>query len=423
VKGPDGTTAAWAFEFGHGHTDPSAAAFEERSRRARVVSVRLLELDGSPGRPLRAAAVGIVPASHARTVAALGDAAADLLAQAASDWRAGIEPLASAAAVESFSGPRRPSYLVRMDTARALLRRKLFALTKIKAWQIGLGTAAPDDVLAGRLGRVRWLPPEPGGMLADPFFVPSQPAPTLLCEAFTANGKGMLVRVVLDDTGGSVHVREKQPLLEIATHLSFPSIVIDEDRWWCVLESGESGRLQAYPIDHECRVVGPPVTLLEGFAAVDPVVFRWEGQWWIAATEHGPEAGRVLYLFHAPELTGPWEPHRANPVLADPRFARGAGPALSRDGHVYRLAQDCAQGYGQGVHILRIDELDELRFRETLVATITPRDVDSSLTGFHTLGLGDDDRVVVDGYREELNPRDALIRTGRRLRARFGRAR
>jgi hypothetical protein len=89
-------------------------------------------------------------------------------------------------------------------------------------------------------------------------------------------------------------------------------------------------------------------------------------------------------------------------VLTDSRIARGGGAPFRHEGQWYRLAQDCALGYGLGVHVLRIDELTPTTFRETRVATFRPSLAGPGWIGLHTLAVGDG-IVVLDAYRNVVN--------------------
>jgi len=109
----------------------------------------------------------------------------------------------------------------------------------------------------------------------------------------------------------------------------------------------------------------------------------------------------------ADELAGPWRPHSGNPVLVDARSGRPAGGIYRHGGALWRPAQYCIDGYGAGLALCRIEQLDEACFLQTAETVLRPR----HLSGFHTLNLGGGLEVVdlfgrsssVDGCKDGLS--------------------
>jgi hypothetical protein len=98
----------------------------------------------------------------------------------------------------------------------------------------------------------------------------------------------------------------------------------------------------------------------------------------------GGLAADELHLFHAETPLGPWQPHPMNPVVSDVRSARPAGRVTRRDGEWYRVAQNGAISYGHSIAIIRIDRIDLIDYRETVVDTVLP-DWAPRLVATHTL--------------------------------------
>jgi hypothetical protein len=118
----------------------------------------------------------------------------------------------------------------------------------------------------------------------------------------------------------------------------------------------------------------PVAKLLDGVEAADATIFRHGGRYWMTSVVRDGCGGYsdTLALHHAENIFGRWEPHPMSPVIVDSRFARPAGSVVFHNGALLRPVQDCSEGYGRRLVIMRIDQLDGRDFRQTPVATIEP---------------------------------------------------
>lgn len=139
-------------------------------------------------------------------------------------------------------------------------------------------------------------------------------------------------------------------------------------------------------------------TLVEGVQASDATPFVHDGRWWITATVgFGGSTSDSLCLWSAPDLWGPWAPHKNNPVLVDIASARPAGHVHIRDGHLVRPVQDSRDGYGTAMALAEITRLDDEGFEQRIVAQYHPGSAwpGRKLHTFNTAGGVE----VVDGSR------------------------
>jgi hypothetical protein len=88
------------------------------------------------------------------------------------------------------------------------------------------------------------------------------------------------------------------------------------------------------------------------------------------------------------------------------------GSLIESDGALYRIGQDGLAGYGDGVLVFRIEELNRTAYREHLIGSLRF----GHCRGPHTINLKDD-RVLFDYYRD----RFALLAGLRRIRGRLAR--
>ncbi len=114
--------------------------------------------------------------------------------------------------------------------------------------------------------------------------------------------------------------------------------------------------------------------LIDDVEAADATIFRHDGRFWMTSVVREGVGGYsdTLALHYADELFGPWRAHARRPALVDSRFARPAGAVARVNGALLRPAQDCSQGYGRRLAIMRIDELTPQTFRQTLVKYVEP---------------------------------------------------
>lgn len=284
---------------------------------------------------------------------------------------------------------------------RASVMTAFDTLFRAEQWHIGVIDAPITALLdSGTRPPVRWLPPLPvGWYVADPFGVPG--SDTILAEAFHyGSAKGYIT--ALDVTAPRLPI----PLPSVFTdevHLSYPYLVEEQGQLYCLPERSAANNVILYRVTSYPEQWVEEATLLEGFPAVDATVVQHEGVWWLFATmsERGHES--TLYLWHAPALHGPWTPHAGNPVKTDVRSSRPAGMPFVVNGELYRQAQDCSRVYGGAVKLLRITELNTVRFTEEVVATLGPWRDTAYPVGLHTLTKWGD-RTLVDAKRLRFAP-------------------
>nr|WP_167858533.1 formyl transferase [Methylobacterium nonmethylotrophicum] len=265
--------------------------------------------------------------------------------------------------------------------ARAVFQRLYRLGYRSPHWRIGWRRLdGPDLVDLRAHPETGWqeLPDDGRRFYADPFPILHDGRCWLFVEEFPhATGKGVISAVPFDAEGPA---GIPAPVLETEHHLSYPFVFERDGAVWMIPESCAAGSIDLY------RATAFPggwvreARLVSGVAASDPTLFEHGGRWWMFATVRGAPAseplGRgsysdALHLWSAPDFRGPWTAHRANPVLIDAATARPAGRIVVRNGQAIRPVQDCADGYGRALGLMRIDRLDEDGFAQSLHARIT----------------------------------------------------
>ena len=292
-------------------------------------------------------------------------------------------------------------FLVRQT--RHGLRRAARALVRHEEWCIGVADVPINRFLEARgEKRVRWLnPPERGRFIADPFGAQIDGVTHILYEDFRyATSKGVIGTIEAAATGPP---RIPRVAIELPVHASYPYLVVDREEIYCIPEtnaSREIGLHRAVVFPTRWEKIG---TLVSGVAALDPTVFRHEGRWWLTCTDREIGENMPLFVWHARNLEGPWEPHALNPVKTDIRSSRPAGTPFVHGGILYRPAQDCSRMYGGRIVINRVVRLTPTEFSEEPAATVEPFSESPFPDAIHTLsGVGD--ITLIDSKRHRFVP-------------------
>ncbi len=98
-------------------------------------------------------------------------------------------------------------------------------------------------------------------------------------------------------------------------------------------------------------------------------------------------------LFFADALTGPWTPHRNNPVLSDVRRSRPAGLLFYDEGRLIRPSQDCGKAYGYALVFSEVLTLTETEYEERQINRIEPGLI-AGCVGTHTYNRAEQFEVV-----------------------------
>lgn len=241
-------------------------------------------------------------------------------------------------------------------------------------WRVGYRfTDAPGVADTGRLGTGWSVLSDPGDhFYADPFPFEWQGQSFLFVEDYPhATGKAVISVVPFDASGTPETPRV---VLEEPHHLSYPQVFERDGAVWMLPEASAGGRLTLY------RATGFPdrwtaeTVLVEGEIS-DATLLEHGGQLWLFATNRDGygSTSDTLVVFSAPALSGPWTPHPMNPVLIDLRMARPGGAFVrNREGRILLPVQDGTLGYGGGLGLSELLDLDQQTVRLSQPRPIDP---------------------------------------------------
>ena len=224
----------------------------------------------------------------------------------------------------------------------------------------------------------------PGGHhFADPWLVEDGGRRLLFVEQWADhNSKGLIACVeLLPD----FQVRPLGAVLEQPFHLSFPQVFPWQGQWYLTVESGQARCVSLYQAAAFPLRWQHVTDLVVGRTCVDPTLHFHDTRWYLFTNvaENGGSTCDELFLFVAEQLTGPFRPHPANPIVSDARRARPAGRLFLRDGRLIRPAQDCTPSYGAAVVFNEVQELTPTHYRERPLGRLDARWA-KGMDGCHT---------------------------------------
>ena len=170
-------------------------------------------------------------------------------------------------------------------------------------------------------------------------------------------------------------------------HLSFPFIIEDKNDIYLVPETHQKQEIRIYksldfPLNWKLEKV-----LLRNISAVDTVIFKKNGVWWLLTNIDSSNSGdhcSELHIYYSKKLiSSNWTPHRNNPIIFDSNRARNAG-LIKKGDDIYRIFQTQSWSfYGKKFGVAKIEKIDEYEYEEKLYVNISP-DFFKDALGTHT---------------------------------------
>jgi hypothetical protein len=260
-----------------------------------------------------------------------------------------------------------------------------------RQWQIAYQLT---DGAAVDFGRLRYLVPPKEVFWADPFALEHGGRHFIFFEEYpyrTAKGRIMVVEVFEGDSAPSV----PEVVLERPYHLSYPFVFRWRGELYMLPETADNATVELYRCEEFPARWRLDRVLLTNVRAYDATLCEHGDRWWmfVSVAPPGTDGNDELHVYSSATPLGPWKAHRRNPLLADARRARSAGPLFLCDGALCRPSQDCSIAYGHSITLNRVNRLDDDDYDETPVARIEPG-WRSGVRRVHTYGASGRLRVV-----------------------------
>ncbi len=246
---------------------------------------------------------------------------------------------------------------------------------KTDIWHVGIVKASASDFLKDMpsKSKVVWLPQGRSfTFYADPFGIWRDGKLYVFVEAFDYRvGKGTIECFVLSK---KLEVLDHFPVVEESYHLSYPFIIEDKGGVFFIPESSKNSETWIYEATDFPKKWKKHKVILPGVSLVDASFLKYKNMWWMFFSVAGKKqlARRELNVAMAKSLSGPWDFHPQNPVKNDIKYGRPGGKPFIYKEVPYVPVQNCQNGYGKKVELLRVDTLTKTKFSAKHVKTIDP---------------------------------------------------
>ncbi|MBB4661672.1 glucosamine inositolphosphorylceramide transferase family protein [Conexibacter arvalis] len=294
-------------------------------------------------------------------------------------------------------------------TLGAWLRGPATRLLCVRPWSIRLRERGPEPTAgwaAAGDGLVCW---GDSPVYADPFLFERDGRHHLFCEEVPAGAaRGVISHTELRSDGRPAE--PPTPVLAAPHHLSYPFVFAYGGELWMLPETSAARRVELYRATAFPYAWERAAVLLDDVDATDPTLLVHDGLLWLFAgvAARGASSLDELHLWWSERLSGPWRPHPRNPVVADVRGARPAGPVQRWGERLVRPGQDGSRRYGGALSFRAIETLTRSDYAEREVARLDPADLGDARAIHH---------YSADSRFEAVDLRRRELRVVRRARA------
>ena len=266
--------------------------------------------------------------------------------------------------------------------------------TQLK-WTVGVADYDPEAILDPKIKlKIHWVKHNSReSWFADPFILSvTENFVFILVEEFIyARNKGRISRLKIDRK--SWKLLQVDPVIDIATHLSFPVYYREEDKVYIYPESTKTGRLALYEYD---EAIGTAEFFRDLSLAplADAVIWKMNDKRVLAATTSPNDNGKVLDIYSYHENAPIEKDVPIDSFSFSENIARNAGIPFEIQGRLFRPAQNCSRHYGECVIIQEIiNKEGRFQFKE-INRFYSP--LYSHRVAFHTFNVFENQYVAVD---------------------------
>jgi len=218
--------------------------------------------------------------------------------------------------------------------------------------------------------------------VADPFLIRTDDRWWMFFEVWSRSRRRGEIGVA--SSNDLVDWRYQGIALSEQFHLSYPLVFEWEGEYYLLPECSATSSVRLYraagfPWQWECVA-----TLLTGGVWLDPTIFRYDDLWWLMVETDKDYGYDTLRLYYSEHLDRGWREHPASPVVrGDRQTARPAGRVVVADGRPVRFAQDCDGGYGLRVRAFEISLLTTEEYAERPLGLV----LDGAELGWNRRGM------------------------------------
>jgi hypothetical protein len=269
--------------------------------------------------------------------------------------------------------------------------------TKRELWAIGIINNSIQDLLNPLTPpEIKWIEPPSNRFYADPFLINKGDTAYIFFEDYSY--KEARGRISYIKTKDFITFSDAKPIIDTTFHLSYPFMLENEGRYYCIPEQYSTGEIVLYEAVSFPDKWTKKATLLKDFSGVDPTIIKYNNLWWMFVANQKNNDSSKLYLFYSQKLEGPWKPHKNNPVKIYPRMVRPAGVIFEYNGKLIRPAQNCTTTYGGNIIFNEIVNLSTEFFKEIFIGELLPDIKSQYPDGLHHI-TPNGEFTIIDGKR------------------------
>lgn len=245
--------------------------------------------------------------------------------------------------------------------------------------------------------RTAWSLFYPAIMQADPFlFVHNRRLHLFYEEMLLGKGLGYIKMMSTTD------LKEwTTPVLithESVCHFSYPFVFKEKGEVYMMPETGCDHNIRLYKATRDDLTEFIPYKVILTrekspknlrFDFADNCIYKKDGVYYLF-TSYCNDKTYVLQLFTSNKFDGVYKEHPASPLTSSNKYGRCAGSLIEVDGRLYRPTQDCETVYGGQVHLMEIDALTPIIYKEHLVKeNVLPQQLDFFRAGGHHINFAE----------------------------------
>jgi hypothetical protein len=222
--------------------------------------------------------------------------------------------------------------------------------------------------------RFKRIVPPKDRFWADPFVYEKNDNYYIFIEELIyKENRGKISVMEIDEKG---NYTTPKTIIEKDYHLSYPFLFEDDNSLFMIPETSENRTIELYkcidfPLKWELYKV-----LMNDLSAVDSTILKHNNKYWLFCNIKENEGASSLdehFIFYSDRLLkGELTSHPCNPIVSDVSQSRPAGNIFNENDKLYRPSQDSAKGYGYGMKINEIIELNETSYKEVTIQSIQP---------------------------------------------------
>lgn len=229
--------------------------------------------------------------------------------------------------------------------------------------------------------------------LADPYILAETDTNIeFLVEEWIENEhKGRLAKLSFDKKHRKVLYIKT--ILDLSSHLSFPSIVKENNRIYVCPENAASGKQKIYEYNTKKAILENPVTIINE-SLLDVNIVKIDHCYYafgIRLLQNDQGDNCRLRIYKSDVLLGRYVLYQE--ITSDLAQERGAGAFFWYDGKLVRPVQNCEGDYGRNVIFKEILLKDNI-FEEKVIGSLFP--TNQYPEGLHTFNV-QGDTYVIDG--------------------------